>query len=100
MIVLAINRTDWVVASILGQQVSRHAVVSGAVWLGVFLAVAFAAAWLMTVLWRRFIMNDNAGKPDFTLEQLRQLRDRGELTQEQYERLKEKAIDVMSTGIV
>jgi len=100
MIVLAINRTNWLVASMLGQQISRQAVVDGIVWLGLFLAFAFASAWLMTVLWRRFITNDNAEKPDFTLEQLRQLRDRGELTQEQYDRLKEKAIDVMSTGIV
>ncbi len=98
--IAAVDQTGWLVSVVLAQRGGRAAIVGGMVWLGIFLVVVIAAAWLLTILWRRFITSDNTGKPDFTLEQLRQLRDNGELTEQQYEVLKEKVIDLMSTHTV
>jgi len=98
--IAAVSRTGGLVSSVLAQRSGREAIVGGLVWLGVFFAVAVVAAWLLAILWRRFITPDNAGKPDFTLEQLKQLRDQGELTAQQYECLKEKVSALMSTRAV
>ncbi len=98
--IAAVGQISWPVSEVLAQHVGREAIVGGMVWLGIFLAVAIAAAWLLIVLWRRFIAPDNTGKPDFTLEQLRQLRDQGELTQEQYESLREGVIAMIGTRSV
>ncbi len=60
------------------------------VWFGALVAVVMLLALLALFLRKRVASRDAAQAPEFTLEQLREMRDCGDLTDEQYKALRDK----------
>lgn len=68
------------------------AIFEGLLWLGV-IVVAMMVAFTVAVFVRKRTKAAARHPPEFTLEQLRDLRDRGELTIPQYEALKQRVLN-------
>jgi hypothetical protein len=62
-------------------------------WMGGLILGVLVVVVLLAYLRRRFRMPVSDGRGDFTLEDLRQMRKRGGLTDEEYEALKKKVLE-------
>jgi hypothetical protein len=67
------------------------------VWIAVLAVTAVVGVIVITVIRRHFRSSENSGPVGFTLHDLRQLRDKGELTKEEYERAKAIMLDRFGT---
>jgi len=77
----------------LSQAVRQGAVFDGLLWMGIVLGAVALAAWTLLAIRKRFQSLGNNEPADFSLDQLRELRDRGELTLAEYEALRQNAIE-------
>ena len=69
-----------------------EAVWQGMLWLALIAGCALAAAPVLLWLRRRLMTDARSTGPSLDLDHLRELRDRGELTIAEYERLRRKAL--------
>ncbi|MCC6909966.1 MAG: SHOCT domain-containing protein [Phycisphaerales bacterium] len=56
-----------------------------ALWLGVLAALILAAAFVVVMVRRALRTDENGAAPAFTLQDLREMRSRGDLTEEEYQ---------------
>lgn len=59
-------------------------------WIGVILAALLVAAWAVVLIRRRLLDAPQETRPAFSLEQLRTMHERGELSGAEYAALREK----------
>lgn len=71
----------------------QTAIFEGLHWLGVMVITAMLAFSVAVSVRRKTKAAAAKPAPEFTLDQLRDLRDRGELTISQYEALKQRVLD-------
>ncbi len=71
---------------------SDRAVLEGLVWFTGLVLAILAAALVVTYVKRRVRAGDETRTPSFTLEELRDLKERGDLTDVEYHALKHKAL--------
>ncbi|MBI4718209.1 MAG: hypothetical protein HY763_10420 [Planctomycetes bacterium] len=67
-------------------------------WLVVLLAVVLAAVVCVSLMRRRLRSRNDAGHPEFTLDELRRFRDEGRLTTAEYDRLRERMAAKLGVG--
>lgn len=67
-------------------------------WLVVLLAVVVAAAVCVGWMRRRWRPRDEFRRPEFTLDELRRMRDEGRLTAAEYDRLRERMATKLGLG--
>ncbi|UCE58205.1 MAG: hypothetical protein JSU63_12270 [Phycisphaerales bacterium] len=75
------------------QSTEQKKVLEGLLWMGVIIVALVFAAALITYLRKRVVSQGDCEAPDFTLDQLRRLKEAGRLTPIEYETLKKRAID-------
>ncbi len=68
------------------------------IWAAVLVAVIVVAVPATRAVRRRWLNPETSSSPDWTLQDLRALRDKGELTDEEFEKLKEAAIAGVRPG--
>ena len=75
------------------QSVEQAAMFEGTLWIGAIVLAVLVAVVLLFRFRRKVGSSDHRGRPDFTLEELRALRDRGNLTAAEYDAVKERVLD-------
>jgi len=77
----------------LGQALDTSSAWAGLAWLGGVVLVCGLALVLAGYLRRRSAARHGRRPPPFSLEQLRHLRERGELSEEEYRSLRQRILD-------
>ncbi len=70
----------------------QEAALEGLVWLGALVLATLLIALVALYVRKRFLRRSEVQTPEFTLDELRKLRDAGELTVAQYEALRDRMV--------
>ena len=84
--------TDLGGTAALGQAGRQEAAIECLMWMGAIIMALLMAVVVVLFIRKRLRAARQPGGPDFSLEQLRRLRDQGSLTDEEYEAIKQKSI--------
>ena len=72
---------------------AQAALSEGWLWLGGILIAVLVGVVIVAFIRRRVRIASRMREPEFSLEQLRDLRDRGDLTKPQYEALRQRIVE-------
>ncbi|MHC4697038.1 MAG: hypothetical protein ACYTFA_09865 [Planctomycetota bacterium] len=78
------------VRSVPAQQAEQAAALEGLLWVGAIVMACLAAVVLLLHLRRRMNSSHRDSQADFSLHELRRMRDRGSLSATEYEAVKQK----------
>ena len=84
----------------IAQSREQTAVFQAFIWLAIVVIILMVGAAIVSYLRRKTRASVEIPAPVFTLEGLRRLRDRGDLTDTEYETLKQKLLDGATAGEV
>jgi cytochrome c-type biogenesis protein CcmH/NrfF len=70
------------------------------VWVGVLIALIIGGGVLVMVLRKRLLAKDDASAEMGLFDALKQMRDRGEMTQEEYEAARRKVVEKAKAGMM
>ncbi|MHC5109168.1 MAG: hypothetical protein ACYTHJ_04740 [Planctomycetota bacterium] len=90
--------SGYVVAAVMGQNTARHSAFEGMLWFAVVVVAVMVLAVLMTTF-RRFARSSaSMAVPVFTLSELRDLHRRGQVSDAEFEALKDKLVGEAMTA--
>ena len=79
--------------SVLGQPSGRAATFEGLLWIGAIVLAFLLIVVVLHHVHKKMDASGKSGRADFTLQELRRLRDDGRLTEAEYEVLKRTTLD-------
>lgn len=80
----------------LAQSAQYSQALEGVLWLGAVVTVVILATLIARIVWRRLNPTNRTDHPAFTFEDLRRLREMGDLTEPEYETLRRKLLSDMN----
>ena len=81
-----------IITLLVAAQPSDRAVLEGLTWFAGVVVTTLLAAVVVAYLMRRFRTRDETWTPRFTLEELRRLKERGDLTDAEYHALRQRTL--------